>query len=48
MKLDLELEEINQVLTIVSQAPYAQVAQLIVKIQAQAGKQMKQKKDKNE
>lgn len=40
MKLDLTIEEINQILNIVSQAPYAQVSQLIVKIQVQANKQV--------
>jgi len=35
MKLDLEVEEINQILGLLGQAPYVQVYQLIAKIQQQ-------------
>jgi len=39
MKLDLEVEEINQILGLLGQAPYGQVFKLIVKIQSQAQNQ---------
>ena len=36
MKLELEVDEINQILNLLGQAPYGQVYKLIPKIQSQA------------
>jgi len=36
MKLELTIEEVNQILNLLGQAPYGQVYQLIGKIQSQA------------
>jgi len=43
MKLDLTIEEINQLLNLLGQAPYSQVFQLIQKIQQQGIQQTKEK-----
>jgi len=43
MKLDLTIEEINQILNLLGQAPYNQVFQLIQKIQQQGIQQTEEK-----
>ncbi len=41
MKLELEQGEIEAILNLLGQAPYAQVASIIAKIQSQAQSQIK-------
>ena len=40
IKLELSLEEVNQILTTLGQLPYAQVANLLEKIKAQGTPQV--------
>ncbi len=43
IKLELSLEEVNQILTTLGQLPYAQVATLIEKMREQAKTQLEPK-----
>ena len=43
IKLELSLEEVNQILTTLGQLPYAQVANLIEKMREQAKTQLEPK-----
>ena len=48
IKLELEMNEINGILTALGQMPYIQVQALIAKIQQQAGPQVQSETSKEE
>jgi hypothetical protein len=48
IKLDLEIAEVNGVLTALGQLPYVQVKDLVLKIQVQAQPQVEQKAEQTE
>lgn len=47
IKLDLTLDEVNYILNALSEKPYKEVFPLIVKIQEQGNKQIKDDNDRN-
>ena len=48
IKLELEIAEVNSILTALGQMPFVQVQALIVKIQGQAAPQVAQKEEQTE
>ena len=48
MKLDLSLEEVNVILSALGSQPYAQVFNLVTKIQQQAQEQLKPVEETND
>ena len=48
IKLELDIAEVNGILTALGQMPFVQVQALIVKIQGQAAPQVEQKVEKTE
>jgi hypothetical protein len=47
IKLELKVEEVQYILTALSQLPYAQVAELIANVKLQAETQLKKETEKN-
>jgi hypothetical protein len=48
IKLELEIAEVNGILTALGQMPFVQVQALIAKVQQQAGPQVQQEPQKEE